>query len=50
MYAELAAMVGHRDLSPEPKLLVCPNTEELPNAAVLLNAALKEGEILPFTL
>lgn len=50
IYAELAAMVGHRDISPEPKLLVCPDTEELPNAAVLLNAALKEGEILPVTL
>ncbi|KAB5522559.1 hypothetical protein PHYPO_G00160970 [Pangasianodon hypophthalmus] len=46
MYAELAAMVGHRDISPEPKLLVHPNTEELPNAAVLLNAALKEAESL----
>ncbi|XP_047007804.1 rho guanine nucleotide exchange factor 28 isoform X5 [Ictalurus punctatus] len=46
IYAELAAMVGHRDISPEPKLLVCPNTEELPNAAVLLNAALKEAENL----
>ncbi|KAI5608254.1 rho guanine nucleotide exchange factor 28 isoform X6 [Silurus asotus] len=46
IYAELAAMVGHRDLSPEPKLLVRPNTEELPNAAILLNAALKEAESL----
>ncbi|XP_058238662.1 rho guanine nucleotide exchange factor 28 isoform X6 [Hemibagrus wyckioides] len=46
IYAELAAMVGHRDISPEPKLLVCPNTEELPNAAVLLSAALKEAESL----
>ncbi|XP_060719295.1 rho guanine nucleotide exchange factor 28 isoform X2 [Tachysurus vachellii] len=46
IYAELSAMVGHRDISPEPKLLVCPNTEELPNAAVLLNAALKEAESL----
>ncbi|GAA6073367.1 rho guanine nucleotide exchange factor 28 [Tachysurus ichikawai] len=46
IYAELSAMVGHRDVSPEPKLLVCPNTEELPNAAVLLNAALKEAESL----
>ncbi|KAF5893998.1 rho guanine nucleotide exchange factor 28 isoform X1, partial [Clarias magur] len=46
IYAELAALVGHRDISPEPKLLVCPNTEELPNAAVLLNAALKEVESL----
>lgn len=41
--AELSALAGHGDSSPEPKLLVQPNTEELPNAAVLLHAALKEG-------
>lgn len=50
IYAELAAMVGHRNISPEPKLLVRSDTEELPNAAVLINAALKEGQILPFML
>ncbi|XP_060769019.1 rho guanine nucleotide exchange factor 28 isoform X3 [Neoarius graeffei] len=46
IYAELTAMVGHRNISPELKLLVHPDTEELPNAAVLLSAALKEVESL----
>ncbi|KAI4893068.1 hypothetical protein NFI96_023827, partial [Prochilodus magdalenae] len=43
IYAELSAMAGHRDVGPEPRLLVRPGTDELPHAAVLLNAALKEG-------
>ncbi|XP_036435838.1 rho guanine nucleotide exchange factor 28 isoform X2 [Colossoma macropomum] len=46
IYAELSAMAGHRDVGPEPRLLVRPGTDELPHAAVLLNAALKEAESL----
>uniref|UniRef100_A0A8B9KVR4 Rho guanine nucleotide exchange factor (GEF) 28a n=1 Tax=Astyanax mexicanus TaxID=7994 RepID=A0A8B9KVR4_ASTMX len=46
IYAELSAMAGHREVGPEPRLLVRPGTDELPHAAVLLNAALKEAESL----
>uniref|UniRef100_W5KRJ8 Rho guanine nucleotide exchange factor 28 n=1 Tax=Astyanax mexicanus TaxID=7994 RepID=W5KRJ8_ASTMX len=46
IYAELSAMAGHREVGPEPRLLVRPGTDELPHAAVLLNAALKEADSL----
>lgn len=45
VYAELSALSGRPDASPvEPRLLVQPHSEELPQAAVLLAAALQEGE------
>ncbi|XP_072530075.1 rho guanine nucleotide exchange factor 28 isoform X2 [Salminus brasiliensis] len=50
IYAELSAMAGHRDVGKEPRLLVRPGTDELPHAAVLLNAALKEAESLKAAL
>ncbi|KAL7834641.1 hypothetical protein SRHO_G00288880 [Serrasalmus rhombeus] len=46
IYAELSAMAGHRNVGLEPRLLVRPGTDELPHAAVLLSAALKEAENL----
>lgn len=37
-------MAGRRETGPEPRLLVRPSTEDIPQAGVLLSAALKEGE------
>ncbi|XP_029300781.1 LOW QUALITY PROTEIN: rho guanine nucleotide exchange factor 28 [Cottoperca gobio] len=51
VYAELAALSGKTDASlVEPRLLVQPHSEELPQAAVLLAAALQEAENLKATL
>ncbi|XP_066514614.1 rho guanine nucleotide exchange factor 28 isoform X2 [Hoplias malabaricus] len=50
IYAELSAMAGLRGVGPEPRLLVRPGTDELPHAAVLLNAALKEAQSLKAAL
>lgn len=45
LYAELSALSGRTDaLLVEPRLLFQPHSEELPQAAVLLAAALQEGE------
>uniref|UniRef100_A0A3Q1ASB2 Rho guanine nucleotide exchange factor (GEF) 28a n=1 Tax=Amphiprion ocellaris TaxID=80972 RepID=A0A3Q1ASB2_AMPOC len=45
IYAELSALSGRTYASlVEPRLLVQPHSEELPQAAVLLAAALQEGE------
>uniref|UniRef100_A0A8C4H9R1 Rho guanine nucleotide exchange factor (GEF) 28a n=1 Tax=Dicentrarchus labrax TaxID=13489 RepID=A0A8C4H9R1_DICLA len=45
VYIELSALSGRTDASVvEPRLLVQPHSEELPQAAVLLAAALQEGE------
>lgn len=47
IYAALSALSGRTDASPaEPRLLVHADSEELPQAAVLLVAALQEGEEL----
>lgn len=46
IFSELYALSGRMDASlVEPRLLVQPHSEELPQAAVLLAAALQEGEI-----
>uniref|UniRef100_A0A671LN33 Rho guanine nucleotide exchange factor 28-like n=1 Tax=Sinocyclocheilus anshuiensis TaxID=1608454 RepID=A0A671LN33_9TELE len=37
-------MAGGCEIGPEPRLLVRPSTEDIPQAGVLLSAALKEGE------
>nr|XP_055055601.1 rho guanine nucleotide exchange factor 28 isoform X3 [Misgurnus anguillicaudatus] len=50
IYAELSIMAGQREAGPEPRLLVRPSTEDIPQAAVLLNAALKEAENLKAAL
>ncbi|XP_036973185.1 rho guanine nucleotide exchange factor 28 isoform X4 [Acanthopagrus latus] len=51
VYAELSALSGRPDASPvEPRLLVQPHSEELPQATVLLAAALQEAENLKATL
>ncbi|XP_073333999.1 rho guanine nucleotide exchange factor 28 [Pagrus major] len=51
VYAELSALSGRPDGSPvEPRLLVQPHSEELPQATVLLAAALQEAENLKVTL
>ncbi|XP_051794630.1 rho guanine nucleotide exchange factor 28 isoform X2 [Acanthochromis polyacanthus] len=51
IYAELSALNGRTDASlVEPRLLVQPHSEELPQAAVLLAAALQEAENLKATL
>ncbi|KAM7392557.1 hypothetical protein PAMA_007597 [Pampus argenteus] len=51
IFAELSALSGRMDASSvEPRLLVQPHSEELPQAAVLLNAALQEAESLKATL
>lgn len=44
IYAELSVMAGRSETGPEPRLLVRPSTEDIPQAGVLLSAALKEGE------
>jgi len=36
-------MAGQREPGPDPRLLVRPSTEDIPQAGVLLGAALKEG-------
>lgn len=36
-------MAGQREAGPDPWLLVRPSTEDIPQAGVLLSAALKEG-------
>lgn len=43
IYAELSVMAGQREAGPDPRLLVRPSTEDIPQAGVLLGAALKEG-------
>ncbi|XP_038589452.1 LOW QUALITY PROTEIN: rho guanine nucleotide exchange factor 28 [Micropterus salmoides] len=51
LYAELSALSGRTDaLLVEPRLLFQPHSEELPQAAVLLAAALQEAENLKATL
>ncbi|KAM9338704.1 rho guanine nucleotide exchange factor 28 [Symphorus nematophorus] len=51
VYAALSALSGRTDASlVEPRLLVQPHSEELPQAAVLLAAALQEAENLKATL
>ncbi|KAM7368740.1 hypothetical protein PAMP_013050 [Pampus punctatissimus] len=51
IFAELSALSGRMDASSvEQRLLVQPHSEELPQAAVLLNAALQEAESLKATL
>ncbi|XP_051958149.1 rho guanine nucleotide exchange factor 28 isoform X3 [Xyrauchen texanus] len=50
IYAELSVMTGQREAGPEPRLLVRPSTEDIPQAAVLLSAALKETESLKAAL
>lgn len=47
VYAALGALSGRTDTAAaqvEPRLLVQPNSEEPPQGAVLLSAALREGE------
>lgn len=45
IYADLSALSGRTDPSlVEPRLLVQPHSEEPPQAAVLLAAALQEGD------
>uniref|UniRef100_A0A3Q1I5G6 Rho guanine nucleotide exchange factor (GEF) 28a n=1 Tax=Anabas testudineus TaxID=64144 RepID=A0A3Q1I5G6_ANATE len=47
IYTELSGLSGRTDPSlVEPRLLVQPDSEELPQAAVLLAAALQEGEMI----
>ncbi|XP_067294714.1 rho guanine nucleotide exchange factor 28 isoform X2 [Pseudorasbora parva] len=46
IYAELSVMAGQREAGPDPRLLVRPSTEDVPQAGVLLSAALKEAENL----
>jgi hypothetical protein len=47
IYAELSVLRGEaQEPHPEPHLLVQPNPEEVPQAAVLLTAALREGETI----
>uniref|UniRef100_A0A4W5K833 Rho guanine nucleotide exchange factor (GEF) 28a n=1 Tax=Hucho hucho TaxID=62062 RepID=A0A4W5K833_9TELE len=51
IYAELSALRGEaQEPHPEPHLLVQPNPEEVPQAAVLLTATLREAENLRTTL
>ncbi|XP_070706318.1 rho guanine nucleotide exchange factor 28 [Pempheris klunzingeri] len=51
IYAELSALSGRADASPVgPRLLIQPHSEELPQAAMLLAAALQEAENLKATL
>ncbi|XP_026210237.1 rho guanine nucleotide exchange factor 28 isoform X2 [Anabas testudineus] len=51
IYTELSGLSGRTDPSlVEPRLLVQPDSEELPQAAVLLAAALQEAENLKATL
>ncbi|XP_040013319.1 rho guanine nucleotide exchange factor 28 isoform X2 [Xiphias gladius] len=51
IYTELSALSGRTDASAvEPRLLVQPHSEELPQPAVLLAAALQEAENLKTTL
>lgn len=45
VFAALSALSGRADTSPvDPRLLVQPHSEDGPQAAVLLAAALQEGE------
>ncbi|XP_077087197.1 rho guanine nucleotide exchange factor 28 isoform X7 [Siphateles boraxobius] len=46
IYAKLSVMAGQREAGPDPRLLVRPSTEDIPQAGVLLGAALKEAENL----
>lgn len=47
VFAALSALSGRTDATlGEPRLLVQPHSEDLPQAAVLLTAALQEGEML----
>lgn len=50
VYAALSALSGRTDaLLVEPRLLVQPHSEDPPQAAMLLAAALKEGETDTYT-
>uniref|UniRef100_A0A4W5JAC2 PH domain-containing protein n=1 Tax=Hucho hucho TaxID=62062 RepID=A0A4W5JAC2_9TELE len=50
IYAELSALRGGtQEPHPEPRLLVQPHPEEVPRAAVLLTAALREGQTIHHT-
>ncbi|XP_053331588.1 rho guanine nucleotide exchange factor 28 isoform X4 [Spea bombifrons] len=46
IYAELAALCGRSDVNVEPQLLIKADSGEIPHAATLLSAALKEAENL----
>lgn len=46
IYAELGELSGLEDVHLEPHLLIKPDPGEPPQAASLLAAALKEGELL----
>lgn len=47
IYAELGELSGFQEVHLEPHLLIRPDPGEPPQAASLLAAALKEGEMLP---
>lgn len=47
IYAELGELSGFEDVHLEPHLLIKPDPGEPPQAASLLAAALKEGQLLP---
>uniref|UniRef100_A0A3Q4GQX2 Rho guanine nucleotide exchange factor (GEF) 28a n=1 Tax=Neolamprologus brichardi TaxID=32507 RepID=A0A3Q4GQX2_NEOBR len=50
IYAQLSVLSGRMEASlAEPRLLVQPHSEELPQAAALLTAALQEGETFTYT-
>ncbi|XP_041093018.1 rho guanine nucleotide exchange factor 28-like isoform X2 [Polyodon spathula] len=50
IYAELTGMSVHQESMPGPHLLIRPDPEEVPQAAMLLTAALREAEKLTATL
>ncbi|TRY59564.1 hypothetical protein DNTS_012251 [Danionella cerebrum] len=45
IYAELSVMAGHREAGLEPRLLVRPSIDDVPQAGILLTAALREEEV-----
>ncbi|KAG9353693.1 hypothetical protein JZ751_011815 [Albula glossodonta] len=50
IYAELAKLGMREEPLPQPRLLIRPNPDEVPQAVVLLTAALREAEKLTSTL
>uniref|UniRef100_W5MYV0 Rho guanine nucleotide exchange factor 28 n=1 Tax=Lepisosteus oculatus TaxID=7918 RepID=W5MYV0_LEPOC len=50
IYAELTVMSVNEESAPDPHLLIRPDPEEVPQAAVLLAAALREAEKLTAAL
>ncbi|XP_015194701.2 rho guanine nucleotide exchange factor 28 isoform X2 [Lepisosteus oculatus] len=50
IYAELTGMSVNEESAPDPHLLIRPDPEEVPQAAVLLAAALREAEKLTAAL